>query len=265
MTNQNPPSVLYHYTNQDGLLGILKESTLRATKIQYLNDASELVRPLQFAKEILKERRNKLGEHEPERGKVEEMLYEVDASPDINICVFAFCTEGDRLSQWRSYGIPGPGYSIGFSSAKLDETLTPLGFKLHPCAYYEYDDQYKIIKEFINQSIESTTPRQFIKELLIKASAIKHTAFEDEGEWRLVSTAPRSYGDSEFGFKSGLSTVVPYYSLPLDPSCIVEIIVGPSPHPELARGAVGGLRFRYNLKAVDQWHIKSSKIPFRNW
>ena len=265
MINQKPPSVLYHYTTQDGLLGILKESTLRATKIQYLNDASELVMPLQLAKDILTERKIKLSEHEPQREKVIEMLDEVGAVPNINICVFAFCTERDCLSQWRAYGIPGSAYSIGFSSAKLDETLTPSGFKLCPCDYYEVEEQHKIIEEFINQSIESATPRQFIGELLIKASAMKHKAFKDEGEWRLVSMAPRSYEDNEFGFRPGISTVVPYYSLPLDLSCIVEIIVGPSPHPELAKDAVRGLCHRYNLKDVGGWHIKNSKIPFRNW
>jgi len=36
-----PPRVLYHYTTQAKLLGILKSNCMWATAAQYLNDASE--------------------------------------------------------------------------------------------------------------------------------------------------------------------------------------------------------------------------------
>ena len=35
------PPRLYHYTSQEGLLGILSSKTLWATRIQYLNDSTE--------------------------------------------------------------------------------------------------------------------------------------------------------------------------------------------------------------------------------
>jgi hypothetical protein len=35
------PDILYHYTTQEGLLGILKEGVIRASSIQHLNDSSE--------------------------------------------------------------------------------------------------------------------------------------------------------------------------------------------------------------------------------
>ena len=38
---QQPP-VLYHYTDQAGLVGIVSSGSLFATQIQYLNDAEEL-------------------------------------------------------------------------------------------------------------------------------------------------------------------------------------------------------------------------------
>jgi hypothetical protein len=36
-----PPDTLYHYTGQTGLVGIVQKEELWATKIQYMNDATE--------------------------------------------------------------------------------------------------------------------------------------------------------------------------------------------------------------------------------
>jgi len=33
--------------------------------------------------------------------------------------VFSLSEDGDRLSQWRAYGKPGDGYSLGFESAGI--------------------------------------------------------------------------------------------------------------------------------------------------
>jgi hypothetical protein len=40
------PEFLYHYTSQDGLLGIISSASLWATNISYMNDATEFHRPL---------------------------------------------------------------------------------------------------------------------------------------------------------------------------------------------------------------------------
>ena len=45
MINYDKPKILYHYTTMDGLKGIIASKSLWATKIQYLNDASELAKP----------------------------------------------------------------------------------------------------------------------------------------------------------------------------------------------------------------------------
>ena len=39
--NEEPPDILYHYTDQDGLLGIVSTGKMRATNIEYLNDQRE--------------------------------------------------------------------------------------------------------------------------------------------------------------------------------------------------------------------------------
>jgi hypothetical protein len=41
MSTEKPPSTLYHYTSQKGLLGIIEKGEIWATDILYLNDTME--------------------------------------------------------------------------------------------------------------------------------------------------------------------------------------------------------------------------------
>src|SRR6266849_4114272 len=48
-----PPDILYHYTGQIGLLGIVEKAEVWATKIQYMNDATEFGVALRLARQWL--------------------------------------------------------------------------------------------------------------------------------------------------------------------------------------------------------------------
>ncbi len=60
------PSQLFHYTDQSGLLGIIKSGQLWATKIQYMNDTTELALAISLAKDHLTERIEKLNNESAE-------------------------------------------------------------------------------------------------------------------------------------------------------------------------------------------------------
>ena len=144
------PNVLYHYTTQDGLLGILKESALWATKIHYMNDASELILPFQMASAILQELAKK-----EEEGKKRQVILNIRDDikdwADVNICVASFCTDGDLLSQWRGYGLPGSAYTIGFDTERLLKNIQSQPFGLCPCDYYDHNDYRSKVNEFFLQ------------------------------------------------------------------------------------------------------------------
>jgi hypothetical protein len=97
-----PAGTLYHYTNQGGLLGIIRDRTIWMTHTQYLN---ELSTPLIWSgKEI-----NRLqGTTKPETSQAQVLLQLEQAlglSPEsINVCVCSFSEEPDSLSQWRGTG-----------------------------------------------------------------------------------------------------------------------------------------------------------------
>jgi hypothetical protein len=59
--NKSPPPDLYHYTDQNGLLGIMDSGNLWATKVQYLNDSKEFNLAVDMAKGKLNGRRTSAG------------------------------------------------------------------------------------------------------------------------------------------------------------------------------------------------------------
>jgi hypothetical protein len=61
------PETLYHYTTQDGLLGILKDQSLWATHILYLNDSMEMRHTADIFKHALHDRTKASDKNDPER------------------------------------------------------------------------------------------------------------------------------------------------------------------------------------------------------
>jgi hypothetical protein len=59
------PETLYHYTDSNGLLGIVTKKALRATDVQFLNDGEE---PVYAAREISARLRSRAEELLPREG-----------------------------------------------------------------------------------------------------------------------------------------------------------------------------------------------------
>ena len=66
----------------------------------------------------------------------------------------------------------------------------------------------------------------------------------------------------------GESMLIPYYNIPIGDDdkfdSIREIVVGPTPHPDLSAASVRSLAIAAGLdrKGLE---IKTTRIPFRNW
>ena len=132
---------IFHYTNADGLLGILSNGEIWSTGYFTTNDASELVAGKGILTEIFRERtyqllheNNKsvgvLREHGvsifDEAGRFENMLFD-STMRTLHIFITCFCRPNSEidfqdglLSQWRGYG-GSNGYALHFSRSKLDE------------------------------------------------------------------------------------------------------------------------------------------------
>jgi hypothetical protein len=278
LTTLDPPNALFHYTNQSGLLGILDHRELWATKVQYMNDSTEFGVAIELARKIL-EIRIKSTNDNAEKSLFEFISNRLNGISYINICSVSFCGKPDLLSQWRGYAGNG-GFSIGFKSKLLADIAAREGFRLGHCIYNEQDQAF-ILTEMLDDAVfqfvkmdgapEEKIPqiaKRFEKALIKFGAFFKDSSFEEEGEWRLVTSTVR-YHDDKFCFRPGKSMLIPFFRISLTSGCwtdeIVEIFIGPCPHPQISRQAVLGLLLKHQISKGSGHFVVESKIPFRNW
>jgi hypothetical protein len=221
-SNTVPPDILYHYTDQGGLLGIVEKAELWGTKLQYMNDATEFGLALSMARQALDSmiKTSMASEKKAACLKLRQSLSGLEA---INIFAVCFCEEGDSLSQWRGYAGGHQGYSIGFASPALAQAASCKHFNLKKCIY-DSDIQLSIVNQAIEYCIQeelaipSRTQWGFhgpLAEILFRCGAFfKDPSFRDENEWRLISPTV-AFRDAEVAFRVGRSIIMPYYVLPI--------------------------------------------------
>lgn len=269
---QMPHPVLYHYTTQDGLLGILRSREIWATHTQYLNDHREFRHALGIFREELDALDQPGGNIE--RSKcIEEMRQEVqDKLSSCNVCVVSFSEESDSLSQWRAYA-GHAGFAIGFQGEHLVALLAKEHAYLAPCIYDNARQRAvarALLEEVIDQNLSSERLNlrpggNLCAYLLRFAPLFKHRSFAGEREWRII-TSPKMCTGAQFDFRAGVSMLIPYYRFPLAdegiPFCVSQIIVGPTPHESESTASVMSVLVKFGLRAVP---VESSVVPYRNW
>jgi Protein of unknown function (DUF2971) len=276
-----PPEVLYHYTGQCGLLGIIDKSELHATKVQYMNDATEFSLALSMAREILDATRvfpisdNIYISSKSNVTPSSTLRGSLTGLEDINIFAACFCKDGDLLSQWRGYAEAAGGCSMGFDSHALNEVASRDGFTLDKCIY-DTATQRKIVTEAIEHCVQEELAGRAhwgghgpLADILFRCGAFfKDKSFENENEWRLVS--PKiDFRHDRLSFRAGRSMVTPYYKLPIkhgETLPIQHVIIGPCPHMELAQSAVTALLMQHGMYGPSQGQqiVVGSRIPFQN-
>ena len=268
MNTKDKPEKLYHYTTLEGLLGILTQKVLWATKIQYLNDSSELTKPLEVGEKIVEnliQDSTSLGE--THKDLLESGLKQLKFWRDVNLCVASFCEEGDLLSQWRGYGSFGSAFSVGFKTEKIEEAISKNGFELVQSKYFDEAGYSEAVDHIfwsaVAESVKSYNKNPDFPGMFLKTIAgIKLKCFQEEKEWRIISSQPLQ--NDKLMFRLGKSMLIPYYALPLDSSSIVEIVIGPCQHPGLVKSAINSLASKYNLMNImDIDRIRVSSIPYR--
>lgn len=280
------PKRLFHYTDQQGLLGIMQSNSLWATSARYLNDTSEFQHAQELTRQKIFVRINR-SEDGPERGIYQDMRKAIDYA-NSTVFVASLSEEGDSLSQWRAYGGKAggdhaTGYAIEFSPELLRLAAAKSAMTLVKCEY-DLEAQDAIIEEFIDQTIESCLAKykadtyyddsqEYLSaemaELLERyAVLLKPPAFSAEREWRLVSMS-RGTTLSELRFRPGRASIIPYLAIPFSPeageiSPVSGLIVGPSPDPKEAISAAKLLLRSCGFNPLPNM-IKRSIVPYRTW
>jgi hypothetical protein len=281
-----PPPILYHYTNDVGLRGILETGNLWLTDILSLNDPSELSHGLAQAVAVLRSK----AANGPQEIKLfaadfEDMitLGKVQRSGDYFICCFS--AVGDDLGQWRAYADNGRGYALGFDARALEDAFirqanAPIQ-KTFPVTYNDarlieihrgiIEQMSGLISLPRGRGLSGDSISGYMAELytLITVHALhaglhfKHEAYSNEQEYRFMQVHPpadqplvtklrtRSYSSiryQEFDWKSAGRNV------------LKKIVIGPAADVARATACAEESLLLTDQQAVT---IARSAIPYR--
>lgn len=274
----SPPEHLYHYTSTHGIYGILNSKTLWLSKVQQLNDKSELI-------SAIKEFINfcNTAHHVHPNDKLFKFV--IAAANNLtnfsstNICVASFCEDKDLLSQWRGYAQQGGGFAIGFSGNHLKALCESKNFALVKCLYAKKEHQlvfkdllntltdcYNIIvrksPENILESNLNDLKGYFISLFLEVAPVLKNETFSEEKEWRII-THPISIKDNNFKVKT-TPKLREFYELSFNEvpyrQMITNVTIGPGNDFDTTVSAISTM---LNKNLYENWSISPSRIPLR--
>ena len=260
------PKTIYHYTSQEGLLGIIQSTKLWASSIRHLNDAAEL----NYATELIENRLESYTQDKTREWKefTKRIPRYLALLREADCHVGSFSQEKDQLGQWRAYTGGGAGFSIGFDFVRMRDFARAQGYKLVRCVYsqQEHDEMsdavVKRIREVLQSSVEDALAFAAHQVLQI-GTIVKHPAFAEEREWRITREVDLEEATK---FRTGKSMLIPYGELIFQDenhnTPIVEIVVGPTPHMELSKRSLERLLISRDMAHVP---IVESSVPFRNW
>lgn len=107
---------LYHYTDGRGLKGILESGRIWFTDYRHLNDPSEVLQGMEFARDVARHLR---ASADP-RARLFldcfiDMFRHENIETTLQFYIASFSREHDDLGQWRAYADNGRGFAIGFA------------------------------------------------------------------------------------------------------------------------------------------------------
>jgi len=284
---------LYHYTNLDGLIGILTNKGFWLSEARFLNDKEELINGKNISIRLIdylinKERYSCFNEI------LSQTKYLLENKSFDNYYIASFTTKPDDLEQWRAYSGNGTGVCIGFNVKK--ETSFPhfnlggawslkkiiynddIKLKILHYIIYKYFIEYK---KDLRQNTKYIETYEYANEyannlfhsLVYNFINFKHYSFSQEKEIRLVydMNNPLNFFHKKH-YRINNNKIIPYvctYETKLkkneeplinDQLPIFEIIVGPTIQQEITMESI-----KYLVKDLgyDENIVKKSKIPYR--
>lgn len=301
--SQTHPELLYHYTTEEGLYGILKSDSIWATHCRFTNDTSERQGALDFILKELDQLRieGKITIFNQVAETFKKLLSSTFQSFDTFLVSFTrerniqeasdISMEGDRLSQWRGYSSSGSGYSLGFLEDRLKKIKFGTGNKsdeippinLSQCMYLNEDKIQKahtilqdIFLEFQSRVSQEKTVRSdaaeygqmpVILNYIDFCAKFKHLSFKEENESRMsVYIFDEIEYLDKIKYRDGKYGRIPYVEIRLglkEQDCPLKRIVV-GPSPNKDQ-AVVRLRIELKQMGIHGVEVVPSQIPYRNW
>ncbi len=228
-----PPPVLYHYTNWNGLEGIFRDRQLWLTHFDCLNDRTEV----EYMAKLLGD----LVQGHPTARCAQSAIEEPGRLK--YACVASLSEEGDLLSQWRAYGDKGRGFCLGFLTPQLlgafGGTETEPRWRLKP-VIYDPSEQVRILCRAIEGAgtpqhdargacTKDCAVRQHYVDVLERwAVAFKDPHWREEREWRLWFLSAKAPPDVRPAGKKHAAFLK--FPATVGADLVDRVIVGPRHH-----------------------------------
>jgi hypothetical protein len=286
---QNPPprddddSVLYHYTDAAGLIGVLSSGTMWASDMRDLNDSAEITLQLKEAAQVLSTRPGDFPGWPENRHDVTSAIQMLSLPQPGYWFSASFSAEPDLLSQWRGYGGAKQSFAIGFDKGQLADAAMEVDATLYKCDYDAAIRSSRVDQAIQQGLIElERRPHSYLgfhirDELQRTAALTKHESFSEEREYRLVVPHLPPYGrELDYRVRAAGDRLVSYLPIPLPRNLetgqlkIRRIVIGPAPTPQAVTAVEGALRQnnveveRHRLYG-DAWEesIYATNTPFQ--
>lgn len=282
----SPQETLYHYTSFKGLLGIVESGVLWASDVRYMNDSAEMKHSADLIRDDVT--RRMAGGH-PNPKLLNQFLEWISHRITNGHMLFgaSFRSNGNLLSQWRSYSSLGKGVSLGFNPDHILQCAGNQSFQVGKCIYAPAE-QAELIRQTVdavemiaqeygenNDGNQSPATRSYQavfekieSDLLCIAALLKHPSFQEEEEWRIVSPVITDYVRSPVLFREGASMLVPYFEFkltlaPREPIPLEHIFLGPTPNISLSMNSLALYLAKRGIRP--RQGIRYCQIPYRQW
>jgi hypothetical protein len=274
-----PPSMIYQYTNNMGLKGIIESGKLWFSDIFGLNDPSELRHGLAIGIRALKSR---IADDRPEIATFASLLerFDIDAGIEAagHFFICCFSGDGDDLGQWRAYADNGRGYALGFETALLEDAFYRRKGRVvpqHSTFRVTYDDAE--LTRIQTALVDLADPlislmHAHMSDLLVYHAMnvirgvmfFKHEAYKNEKEFRFQQLFRRDRPAPDVKYRHRAHTLVRYREFDwrtVAGSALKEVVIGPAVEKAKAERFARDCLTAFDPKATVD--IVSSRIPYR--
>jgi hypothetical protein len=194
LTSRRFPGPVFHYTNQAGFLGILREKAIWASDLRYLNDSREY----QLGFNLIAQQLQKMTAGQPALEEVIRQQFTVTrVEYAAGVGVASSSLEEDDLNQWRAYAGGSGGICIGFDQDLLADRILVTGGLLGEVRYTAAEQSHIVnsvctdIVADAKRVVSGTThlvafDLRCSLTLQLACALMKHHKFAPEREWRII-------------------------------------------------------------------------------
>ena len=284
-TRDKEANLIYHYTDDSGLWGILSSGKFWITSVFNLNDPSEITHGVSMACNVFKYLASQLTPFEKTFVEKFTSLTRHGLRDVSKFYALSFSFHYDDLAQWRSYANDGRGFALGLNKKKVEECISAIKGQIIGGFPIEYNTKklQQLNVQLFNQLQPALTslsklnlPQTLLRHVLVGMSArlairvieastrFKHEGYKSESEFRVLevvalnSTQPPKHRRRE--------TEVVYYTeldwKNLMPDVIETITIGPGADKEKAAHYIEDCLKIYPTSSPVL--IQYSHIPYRS-